>query len=177
MALAPTVCANIGAGVLLRAGDLDVYMDFPNGQVRAWAGEPYKYRFEIQRELVETVAADYAVDWSNALFLSCRFKAWREGPFNEYVYNFFKSLSPERMRRAESEASRKNAPPDTDEEIELCGYVMERFCPHRQADLSVFGEVEDGLLICTLHGWQFDLDSGECLTAQDRKLRVRRADS
>jgi UDP-MurNAc hydroxylase len=69
----------------------------------------------------------------------------------------------------------KLEPPDSDEEIELCGYVMERYCPHRGADLSVFGEVEDGMLTCTLHGWQFDLGSGECLTATDRHLRVRRA--
>ena len=176
MAIAPHLRQAIGAGILLRAGDLDVYLDMPAGEVRAWAGEPYKYRFEIDRALVETVAAEEAVDWSNALFLSCRFRGWREGPFNEYVYNFFKSLSPERMKRAEAEAQRKLDPPDNDEEIELCGYVMERYCPHRQADLSVFGEVDDGVLTCTLHGWQFDLTSGTCLTATDRNLRVRRAD-
>ncbi|HRE00092.1 MAG TPA: Rieske (2Fe-2S) protein, partial [Ilumatobacteraceae bacterium] len=134
------------------------------------------FSFDIQRELVETVVAQRAVDWSNALFLSCRFRAWREGAFNEYLYNFFKSLSAERMRRAEAEARRKLDPPDSDEEITLGGYVMERLCPHRQADLSVFGEIEDGTLICTLHGWKFDLESGRCLTADDRHLRVRRAD-
>ena len=48
---------------------------------------------------VETVVAGRAVDWSNALFLSCRFRAWRAGEFNEFVYNFFKSLS-ERAHRA-----------------------------------------------------------------------------
>ena len=31
------------------------------------------------RWLVETVVARRAVDWSNALFLSCRFRAWRAG--------------------------------------------------------------------------------------------------
>ncbi|MEO7398449.1 MAG: Rieske 2Fe-2S domain-containing protein [Ilumatobacteraceae bacterium] len=36
--------------------------------------------------------------------------------------------------------------------------------------------MEDGVLVCTLHGWRFDLETGECLTAADRKLRVRRAD-
>ena len=92
------------------------------------------------------------------------------------LYNFFKSLSVERMRRAESEARRKLDPPDAHEEIELGGYIMERACPHRQADLTVFGEIEGDVLICTLHGWKFDLNTGECLTASDRKLRVRRAD-
>jgi UDP-MurNAc hydroxylase len=124
---------------------------------------------------VETIVAERAVDWSNALFLSCRFRAWRAGDFNEYLYNFFKSLSVERIRRAEAEAIAKAAGGDSGEEIELCGYVMQRWCPHRRADLTVFGEVDGGVLTCALHGWQFDLETGACLTADDRSLRVRRA--
>ncbi len=178
LAMAPTLRQAVGANVLLVAGDLPVLIDFPAGEVREHAGEPYSFRFEIQRELVETIAAEHAVDWSNALFLSCRFRAWRDGPYNEYVYNFFKSLSAERMRRTEAEAVRKLAPPDdTSAEIQIGPYVVERYCPHRQADLSVFGELEDGVLHCSMHGWEFDLaDGGRCLTSTDRPIRVRRAD-
>jgi UDP-MurNAc hydroxylase len=178
LALAPTLRGNVGANCLMRLGDLQVLIDFPAGQVRAYDGEPYRYRFDIQRELVETVAAARAVDWSNALFLSCRFHAWREGPFNEYLYNFFKSLSVERMRRAEAEAIRKTDPDRggiAGQEIRIGDHICERACPHRQADLSVFGEIDGNHLVCTLHGWRFDLDTGECLTATDRKLRIRRA--
>ena len=177
LALAPTLRGNVGANCLMRLGDLQVLIDFPAGQVRAYDGEPYRYRFDIQRELVETVAAARAVDWSNALFLSCRFRAWREGPFNEYLYNFFKSLSVERMRRAEAEAIRKTDPDQggiAGQEIRIGDHICERACPHRQADLSVFGEIDGNHLVCTLHGWRFDLDTGECLTATDRKLRIRR---
>ena len=142
--------------------------------MRAHDGEPFAFSFDLPRPLVEAVVAQRAVDWSNALLLSCRFRAWRAGEFNEYVYNFLKSLSDERIVRAEAEARYRLAPPPEVEEIELCGYVMERWCPHRQADLSVFGEVEGGVLTCHLHGWQFDLESGRCLTAEDRHLRVRR---
>lgn len=178
LALAPTLRGNVGANCLMRLGDLQVLIDFPAGQVRAYDGEPYRYRFDIQRELVETVAAARAVDWSNALFLSCRFRAWREGPFNEYLYNFFKSQSVERMRRAEAEAIRKTDPDRggiAGQEIRIGDHICERACPHRQADLSVFGEIDGNQLVCTLHGWRFDLDTGECLTATDRKLRIRRA--
>jgi UDP-MurNAc hydroxylase len=178
LALAPTLRGNVGANCLMRLGDLQVLIDFPAGQVRAYDGEPYRYRFDIQRELVETVAAARAVDWSNALFLSCRFRAWREGPFNEYLYNFFKSQSVERMRRAEAEAIRKTDPDRggiAGQEIRIGDHICERACPHRQADLSVFGEIDGNHLVCTLHGWRFDLDTGECLTATDRKLRIRRA--
>ncbi len=179
LAMAPTLRAAVGANCLLRFGDLELVIDFPAGELRPYAGEPYRYRFEIQRELVETVAARRAVDWSDSLFLSCRFRAWREGPFNEYLYNFFKSLSVERMRRAEAEALRKLDPDRggiADQEIRIGDYICERACPHRQADLSVFGEIDGDVLVCTLHGWRFDLETGECLTATDRKLRIRRAD-
>jgi UDP-MurNAc hydroxylase len=177
--MAPTLRSAVGANCLFRAGELEVVIDFPAGEVRAHAGEPYAFRFDIPRELVETVAAQRAVDWSNSLFLSARFRAWREGDFNEYLYNFFKSLSVERMRRTEAEALRKLHPPtETEPEIELGDYVVQRRCPHRNADLTVFGEIESGpggdQLVCTLHGWRFDCESGRCLTADDHPLRIRR---
>ena len=175
LAACPTVREGIGAACLLRAGDVEILIDFPAGDVRAYAGEPFGFRFEIDRSLVEKVVAERAVDWSNSLFLSCRFRAWRQGEFNEYVYNFFKSLSPARMRRTEAEALRKLHPPtETEPDIELDGWVMQRRCPHRNADLSVFGEVHGCELVCTLHGWRFDLETGKCLTSAGHELRVRR---
>jgi UDP-MurNAc hydroxylase len=178
LAMAPTLRAAVGASCLLRAGDLEILIDFPAGEVRAYAGEPVRYRFEVDRALVEAVVAARAVDWSNSLFLSCRFRAWRDGEFNEWVYNFFKSLSVERMRRTEAEAVRRLDPPrETEPDIELGDWVVQRRCPHRNADLSVFGEVEDSTLTCTLHGWRFDLDTGRCLNAADHAIRVRRREA
>jgi UDP-MurNAc hydroxylase len=80
------------------------------------------------------------------------------------------------MRRTEAEAVRRLDPPtETEPDIELGGYVVQRRCPHRNADLAVFGEVDDCTLTCTLHGWRFDLETGKCLTADNRGLKVRRA--
>jgi len=179
MRIAPTVCDAIGANCLLRLGDLNIILDFPSREVRIWSDEPFAFRFDIQRELVETVVAQRAHDWSNALFLSCRFTAWRQGPFNEYVYNFFKSLSEERMVRTEAEALRKQSPDRggiADESIVIGGYEMQRTCPHRGADLTVFGEISGDDLVCTLHGWKFDLATGTCRNADDRPLRIRQLD-
>ncbi len=176
--MAPTMRNAIGAGCLFRAGDVELLIDFPAGEVRPYAGEQYSFRFDIARDLVETVVARRAVDWSNSLFLSCRFTAWRDGEFNEHLYNFFKSLSVERMRRAEAEALWKLEPPtDVEPDIELGDWIVQRRCPHRNADLAVFGEIEGCELVCTLHGWRFDLETGRCLTADDRSLRVRRRES
>ena len=125
------------------------------------------------------MTADRAVDWSNSLFLSARFRAWRAGDFNEYLYNFFKSLSVERMRRTEAEAVRKLAPPtEVEPEIELGDYVVQRRCPHRNADLTVFGEIEHGASAtswsarCTDGG--STATTGRCLTADDRPIHIRR---
>ncbi|MFM7685130.1 MAG: Rieske 2Fe-2S domain-containing protein [Actinomycetota bacterium] len=178
MAMAPTVCAAIDDIVVLHAGDLPIALDFRAREVRQWNGEPHGFWFRVQRELVETVVAQRANDWSNSLFLSCRFSAWRKGQYNEYVYNFLKSLDVERMRRTESEAVRKREPDREGmaaQDIRIGDWMVQRACPHRQADLSVFGEIDGDELVCTLHGWRFDLATGHCRNAADRPLRVRPA--
>ena len=62
----------------------------------------------------------------------------------------------------------------TDEFFERDGWRIERWCPHRQADLTRFGEIDDGVLTCSLHHWRFDLETGDCLTSADRHLRCER---
>jgi len=53
-------------------------------------------------------------------------------------------------------------------------YATENFCPHKGAPLSE-GVLCDHVIECALHGWQFDVRSGECLTVNDRikSYRVR----
>ena len=53
------------------------------------------------------------------------------------------------MRRAELEAAQKNdSSTEASAEIELGGYVMQRYCPHRKADLSEFGVIEGDNVVC-----------------------------
>ena len=178
LAMAPNLREGIGAACLIRSGDRTILVDFPGGTVRDGAGE-HAFRFDIEPALLDAVVAERAVDWSNSLFLSCRFTAWRDGDFNEYLYNFFKSLSVERMMRAEAEAKQKlhgTAADDRDGDVRIGDYVVQRRCPHRNADLGVFGEVDGGEIVCTLHGWRFDAETGKCLTSREKSIRVRRAD-
>jgi nitrite reductase/ring-hydroxylating ferredoxin subunit len=46
-------------------------------------------------------------------------------------------------------------------------YATENSCPHRGAPLSD-GVLCGHIIECGLHGWQFDVRSGECLTVPDR---------
>src|SRR5262249_10522758 len=54
-------------------------------------------------------------------------------------------------------------------------YAIDNLCPHRGAPLSE-GAVFDYVVECGLHGWQFDVRTGECLTVTERirtyKVRV-----
>ena len=179
MGMAPSVCDGIGNGCLLVVGDQSVYLDFPNRRVAAYTGnvptgtQPYGFRFDIPRDLLEEVIAERAVDWSNSLFLSARFRAWREGEYNEYLYNFLKSLSVERMARTEAEAALKRKGVESNEaDVEIGGFVVQRRCPHRNADLKVFGEIDGDEFVCTLHGWRFSPADGHCLTSDGHPIRI-----
>jgi len=175
LAICPALRSGVGANCLIRTRDTEILINFQEAKVENFIDQTFGFRFDIPRELLETIVHQKAVDWSNSFFLSCRFTAWRSGEFNEYLYNFFKSLSVERMTRTEHEAAeRLNFNRDLSEEIEIGDYVMQRKCPHRQADLSVFGEIDGTILTCSLHGWRFDLTDGHCLNAENRPLKVRK---
>jgi UDP-MurNAc hydroxylase len=175
MAMAPSVRQGIAGNCLINAGDLQIFVNFFDGTVEPHAGQPVSFRFTIPRDLLEQVVARRAVDWSNSLFLSARFTAWREGDYNEYLYNFLKSLSVERMNRTESEAKSKlQGIPSDESDIKIGDYTVQRRCPHRNADLSVFGEIEGDNLVCTFHGWKFSLEDGHCRNANERSIRINK---
>ena len=46
-------------------------------------------------------------------------------------------------------------------------YATENFCPHKGAPLAE-GIFCGYVIECGLHGWQFDVRSGECLTVRER---------
>ncbi|MGX7679033.1 Rieske 2Fe-2S domain-containing protein [Jatrophihabitans sp. DSM 45814] len=168
------MAAGINGGVRFTArdperGDIDFILDFVAREVREYADEKVRYQFQTKRAYLEQLIFDHEIDWVNSLFLSCRFTASRVGPYNEYVYTFFKCLSEERLNYAEgwyAEAAHD------DETIEMGGYAFQRRCPHLKADLTRFGKVEDGVLTCQMHGWKWRLDNGRCITSVGRPLRT-----
>jgi UDP-MurNAc hydroxylase len=168
---ADRICAGVGGPVRLDAGDLAVVVDFPARQVRRWRGEACRYRLSAAADLVATNVARREVDWSNSLFLSLRFTASRVGPYNEFVYTFFKCLSAERIEYVENWYAAQD---DDGRDIELDGWRLQKRCPHLRADLSRFGSIEGTTLTCQMHGWRFDLDTGRCLSSDGYELRAAR---
>jgi UDP-MurNAc hydroxylase len=173
LAEADRMAAGINGGVRFTAadrerGDIDFILDFETREVREYAGEKVRYRFQTKRAYLEQLIYDHEIDWVNSLFLSCRFTATRIGPYNEFVYTFFKCLSEERLNYAEgwfAEAA------NDDETITMDGWAFQRRCPHLKADLTRFGQIEDGVLTCQMHGWKWSLESGKCLTSVGNELR------
>lgn len=167
---ADITCAGVNGVVVLDCSVIGVTVDFNTRRVEPWQGREWNYYFQFDRRLIEYCIIHHVEDWINELFLSCRFRAQRKGPFNEYVYNFFKCLSMERLQYAEGYYAEK-AP--LEQFWESSGYRIQRRCPHLKADLSRFAQIEDGVLTCTLHGWQFELATGRCLTSDDRQLYAK----
>ena len=172
------ICDGIGYPVELRLGPAGrgetVVLDFPKRTVREPVpDEKFRYGFEIPAELVRTVLRDDEPDWVNTIFLSTRFRAWRVGGYNEYLYTFFKCLTDERIAYADGWFAEAH---DDSASITLDGWEIQRRCPHLKADLSKFGVVEGTTVTCNLHGWQWNLENGRCLTSKGHELRSRRLD-
>jgi len=175
LAEADHIAGGIDGGIRLTCedaerGDVDVLIDFVDRSVRAYTDEKVRYRFRTRRAYVEQLIAEHEIDWVNSLFLSCRFSAQRIGPYNEFVYVFFKCLSEERLNYAEGWFAEQNAA-EASETVTLGEWEVQRRCPHLKADLTRFASIEDGVLTCQMHGWKWRLADGKCLTSVGHDLR------
>jgi UDP-MurNAc hydroxylase len=169
------MAAGINGGLRFTAedaerGDIDFVIDFVARELRPYAGEKVRYRFRTRRAYLEQLVHEHEVDWVNSLFLSCRFSAQRIGPYNEFIYVFFKCLSEERLNYAEGWFAEQNAAEAT-ESINLDGWELQRRCPHLKADLSRFGSIDGDVLTCQMHGWKWRLTDGKCLTSVGHNIR------
>ncbi|MFA7691933.1 MAG: Rieske (2Fe-2S) protein [Candidatus Hydrogenedentes bacterium] len=49
--------------------------------------------------------------------------------------------------------------------------AMEAGCKHQNADLTK-GTVKNGILTCPWHGWQYELETGRCVSGGTARLRA-----
>ncbi|WP_069166188.1 MBL fold metallo-hydrolase [Nocardia altamirensis] len=172
MAQSDLICDGIGYPVMLRLDAEEIALDFPKRVVREPVpNEKFRYEFEIPTQLVRTVLRDDEPDWVNTIFLSTRFRARRIGGFNEFLYTFFKCLTDERIAYADGWYSEAH---DDSSTVELGGWEIQRRCPHLKADLSRFGVIEGNKLTCNLHGWDWNLETGRCLSHRGHELRSKK---
>lgn len=132
----------------------------------------YLYRFD-SRWLPPIL--NHEVPWED-FFLSLRFEASRNPDlYNDHLLGLLKFAHEESLQAVEKFESIDAS----DERITLHSegkvYSVSRFCPHAGNDLLNTGEVlPGGILRCLAHHYDFDLETGECITASCDKLHVER---
>jgi UDP-MurNAc hydroxylase len=140
--------------------------------LRGRAASP-EYGFRLDsRWLAPVIYGQIA--WED-LFLSMRFKAWRDPDiYNDYLIGLLKHAEPQALKAVEIyEESRS-----TDEKIVIDApggrYEIGRYCPHAGEDLAIASAVTGGAIRCLGHNLEFDLATGECLNARCDPIAVRR---
>jgi len=133
-----------------------------------------QYRFTLDSKwLAPVIYGDIA--WED-LFLSLRFKAWRNPDiYNDYLIGLLKHAEPDALAAIE----RYEVGRASDERLEVRGsdgmYEISRYCPHAGEDLAIGGVVLEGDVIrCLGHNLEFDLKTGTCLNARCNPLATRR---
>ena len=159
---------------LMRVGDLEIVDRLPGGRgARATPASRTASGSTSSASWSRPSSPQRAVDWSNALVPVVPVPCVARRPVQRVPLQLLQvAVGRTHAPRREPRRCASSTPTGGDRRRgdPLGDYMVQRTCPHRQADLSVFGEIEGDELVCTLHGWRFDLDTGECLTADDRPL-------
>ena len=130
----------------------------------------YLYRFQ-SRWLPAIL--DGRTPWED-FFLSLRFEARRDPDlYNDHLLGLLKFAEPAALREVETFETTMQS----DERITIHSegqvYSVSRYCPHAGNDLLNTGEVlPGGILRCLAHHYEFDLQSGRCLTGSCAPLQV-----
>lgn len=135
-----------------------------------------RYHFKIDKNYLPHIMKERSIDFER-LFLSGEFSCKREPDiFNEFLFTVLKNFDSKRFMISEqiyAENSRMK-----DELFVLnhngCKYEVQKYCPHMYADLEKIGYIDDEEnFVCPLHGWKFDVNSGEC-PGKKEKLKIKR---
>lgn len=133
-------------------------------------GGQYPYAFWIADHYLQAVM-DGVITF-DTLFLSLRFRARRDPDlYNQDLMTLLKRDDTAALRAVE--VHRKQQKKIVHIQLEHAGatYRLEKFCPHAGGNLT-HARIDDGVLICPLHGWRFRVSDGKCLTAKCRDLDI-----
>tara|TARA_R100001443_G_C3357784_1_gene178361 strand:- start:584 stop:2125 length:1542 start_codon:yes stop_codon:yes gene_type:complete len=132
--------------------------------VSEWSGEEeYMYRYEISLTYLNMIL-EKKLRWEE-LFLSCRFKAFRDPDVHNQALQTFLYYDGHQAKDMYKYYEDYYTKRKLEETFQLSDngkkYECQRYCPHAMADLSK-GQVINGELICPNHGWAFKLKDGSC---------------
>ena len=119
---------------------------------------PADWVIEVPDGLLREFLVSDEEDLASTVFLSYRCRMTRTCDYFDEVMAVLRTLgAPACLDGAPADVT---ADEDTTE-ILLDGHLVPRWCPHRGADLSRYGVVEDGHVVCVVHGRRFPLAKSE----------------
>jgi len=130
-----------------------------------------QYRLRLDARWLDAVISGRA-RWEE-LFLSLRFSAWREPDvYNDYLVGLLKHADPSALEAIELYETTR----DPEQTVVLSdggeSWEVSRYCPHAGEDLREGAVIQDGVLRCLGHNFDFDLRTGLCLNARCDPLVV-----
>lgn len=174
LALSPYFNRRIDLTLCLDIEDAGAWLvDFRDLTVRRGsADERHQYRYRFHVRWLKRILRDQ-VPWEDFL-LSLRFRAARDPDvYNDHLLGVLKFNDAASLRAVEAYEQQ-----GSDETIVVTApdgarYEIQRFCPHAGAALDA-APIEGHVLTCLSHHYEFDLDTGRCLsgncTLRTRKL-------
>lgn len=132
----------------------------------------YIYRFD-SRWLAPIL--DQTVPWED-FFLSLRFTAWRDPDlYSDHLLGLLKFAWPEALETVERYETLMRVEETIVVHSEGNSYRIQRYCPHAGQDLLETAEIlPGGVIRCLGHHYEFDLETGECLTGVIKPLHSER---
>ena len=153
-----------------------VVVNFSEGTITTFSNQTINYEFTLCPDAMCELFKSRYIDFER-FFLGTNFKCRRDPDvYNEILFTLLKNFDIKRLLTSEKiYAERKDLLNETYElEYNEQKYEVQRYCPHMLADLKRSGYVnESGHLVCSLHGWEFELKSGKCLTNGSCPLGVK----
>ena len=142
-----------------------------------YVDQQYKYSFCFDPSIVNHLISQDEIDFDE-YFLSMRFScARKEDVFNEFLFTMFKNLDLKRFKISESIYITQNMVKENNMDtfiVDVSGKKkrVQKYCPHQFVDLEECGVIEGNTMICPLHNWKFNMDTGECITSDKYCLSV-----
>ena len=137
--------------------------------------EEYIYSFIVDPSSLAELFEDPVIDFEK-YFLGCNFSCTRNpDTYNEPLFALLKHFDLKRFIMSEKLYANRGEVFSHTYKLEHkgCTLNVQKYCPHMMADLEEIGYVdENNNLVCPLHGWKFDLSTGDCLNNKKVKIKI-----
>jgi len=134
-------------------------------------GKPH-YQFTIESKFLNMILNEQ-LEWEE-LFLSLRFQVKREPDiYNGALFALLQYGGDSNiMQRMENLDLKSKCPETVIVKSNNKNFKIQRSCPHMGEDLKN-AKIEDGILVCPRHQWNFDLNkNGKCIKGGDKDLAI-----